>query len=326
MVLSEAIILPRPGAAELIEEPAGEPRVGQLRLRTRCTLMSAGTESTVFAGRFEAGTHWARYAQFPFRPGYACVADGEQAGTRVAVRAPHASHVLADADRCVPVPADLPDEQAVWFALAKIAFVGIRVGNVRPGSRVLIVGAGPIGQMTVRWAAAAAASDVVVVDMVAQRLGLALAGGATATVAGALDDMGEEISGAFAGDAPDIVIDATGHPAALPGALRAAADKGTVVLLGDAGFPSQQHLTSDVIVRGVRIAGAHDAYTIGDARWDNDREIVRLFFRLATTGRFPLDGLTSHRFTPDACQRAYELAATARQDAMGIVFDWLSAR
>jgi 2-desacetyl-2-hydroxyethyl bacteriochlorophyllide A dehydrogenase len=330
MTVPNAIVFARPGVAELLPMQVPDAGTGEVRLRTRVTLMSTGTEGIAFAQRFGEGTHWARYVEYPFRPGYSCVGVVEQAGEgaglslgdRVVARAPHASQVVVRAERCTPVPDGLDDEQAVWFALAKIAFVGIRVGEVRPGSRVLVIGAGPIGQMAIRWAAAAAAAAVVVVDSIATRLDLAVTGGATATIGGSLDDARDELAAAFGGQAPEVVIDSTGNAAVLPGALGAAADHGRVVLLGDAGAPSEQRLTSDVMVRGVTIMGAHDSYTVGDPRWDNDREVSRLVFRLAAAARFPLTGLVSHRFGPEECQRAYQLAATARHQTMGIVFDW----
>ena len=325
-----AITLPRPGVAELLPSQLPDVGPGDVQLRTTLTLMSTGTEGIAFAQRFGEDTHWARYVEYPFRPGYSAVGiversgqdSGLSVGDRVAARAPHASHVVVRGDRCTPIPKSLDDEQAGWFALAKIAFVGVRVGEVRPGSKVLIVGAGPIGQMATRWAAAAAAARIVVADSITPRRDLAMAGGATATIGAPLDDGREEIFAAFGDQAPEVVIDATGNAEVLPSALRIAADHGRVVLLGDAGTPAEQRLTSDVITRGVTIMGAHDSSTFGDQRWDNDREIARLFFRLATTGRFPLAGLNSHHFKPDQCQLAYELAATARHQTMGINFTW----
>jgi 2-desacetyl-2-hydroxyethyl bacteriochlorophyllide A dehydrogenase len=322
--MARAVIITAPGMVHLRDRPVNDAGPGEVRLRSRYTLMSTGTEGTAFGGRFAEGTHWAGFVRYPFQPGYSCLGIVESVGAgvdlapgeRVVARTPHVSHGVVPADRCTRVPDGLADEQAVWFALAKIAFVGVRVGRVRPGTRVLIVGAGPIGQMATRWAVAAAATDIAVADPAASRLELAHRGGATATWPGPLDDLP-------CGDArPEVVIDSTGNAAVLPGALRIAADRGRVVLLGDPGEPAAQRLTSDVITRGVTIAGAHDGYTVGDPRWDNDRTIVRLFFRLAATGRFPLDGLISHRFAAADCQSAYELAATARDGAMGIVFDW----
>jgi 2-desacetyl-2-hydroxyethyl bacteriochlorophyllide A dehydrogenase len=326
--MRESIVFPGPGRVELLTEPVPAVGPGDVVLRTRLTLMSTGTEGIVYAHKFGPDTHWSDWVRYPFRPGYACVGVVEQAagglsvGDRVAARAPHASRVVVPADSCTPIPDGLDDEEAVWFALAKIAFVGIRQGDVRPGERILIAGAGPIGQMATRWAAAAAASDIVVVDTVADRLDLALAGGATATVAGTMDESRDELAQTFGVRRPGIVIDSTGNSAVLPAALAAAADRGRVVLLGDAGAPAEQRLTSDVITRGVSIHGAHDSYTVGDPRWDHDREIARLVFRLASAGRFPLAGLVSHRFGPADSPQAYELAATARNRTMGIVFDW----
>ena len=41
------------------------------------------------------------------------------------------------------------------------------------------------------------------------------------------------------------------------------------------------------------------------------KTIIRYFFTLAASGRFPLEGLTSHVFAPDQCAEAY---ATANRD------------
>ena len=89
--------------------------------------------------------------------------------------------------------------------------------------------------------------------------------------------------------------------------------------MGDTGSPAKQSLTSDVIMRGLTIVGAHDCHTT--AQWTNEA-ITRLFFELAVSGRFNLDGLTSHRFAPEACMDAYEAANRDRASTMGILFDW----
>jgi 2-desacetyl-2-hydroxyethyl bacteriochlorophyllide A dehydrogenase len=329
--MPQVVVFPAPRHAELQEVDSQPVGAHELGLRTRCTLISTGTEGIIFARRFDEGTHWARGATYPFRPGYSVVATVEQVGTevtgfaigdRVVVRERHASHHVVDASRCGRVPNEVSDEQAAWFALAKISFVGARAAELRPGARALVVGAGPIGQMTVRWAAAAGSSDIVAVDVAANRLAFAAAGGATAVVAGTLDARHDEIAQGFRGHAPEVVIDTTGNAQVLPQALRAVGDHGRVVLLGDTGSPSEQRLTSDLIIRGVSIVGAHDGYTQDDPRWDNDREIYRLFFRLVAAGRFPLEGLISHRFQPQDCVAAYELAERARADTMGMLFEW----
>jgi threonine dehydrogenase-like Zn-dependent dehydrogenase len=243
-------------------------------------------------------------------------------GERVAVRAGHASHHVVPAGRCHPVPPRLSDEDAAWFALAKIAFAGALRSGAGLGSRLLIVGAGPVGQMATRWVAAAGALDIAVADLSPDRLSLAHDGGATATVAGPFGEDQDRVREAMRGRLPETVIDCTGNPAVLAAALRLAADGGRVVLLGDTGTPARQHLTGDVLSRGLTVIGAHESITHGDPRWDEDREIYRLFFRLAATPRFRLAGLVGHRYRPEDCLEAYRGAAAVGPRTIGIAFDW----
>ena len=48
---------------------------GELLIRTRCTLMSIGTELTIFSGAFPANSAWSSYGKFPFVPGYSNVGE-----------------------------------------------------------------------------------------------------------------------------------------------------------------------------------------------------------------------------------------------------------
>jgi threonine dehydrogenase-like Zn-dependent dehydrogenase len=50
--------------------------------------------------------------------------------------------VLARAQACVPVPSDLPDEEAVFFNLAAIAMQGVRKARIELGEPVAVIGAG----------------------------------------------------------------------------------------------------------------------------------------------------------------------------------------
>ena len=187
------------------------------------------------------------------------------------------------------------------------------------GDSVLIIGAGPIGQMSIRWARAAGCAKITVVDTAAHRLPLAQAGGATAVVTTPIGEARTAILAAGDGKLPRVVIDSTGHAAVFASALSLAADRGTVVIMGDTGSPASQALTSDVIMRGLTIIGAHDAHNT--AEW-NGATISQLFFNLVATGRFPMAGLTSHTFAPKLATEAYVTANRDRSSTMGLIFDW----
>jgi 2-desacetyl-2-hydroxyethyl bacteriochlorophyllide A dehydrogenase len=313
----------------LIEEfDPGKPAKGQVLIRSQLSLMSTGTENIVYNRLFDPGTHWDNWVKYPFYPGYTSVglveAVGEdvttlKVGDRVAFRQGHRSHAVEDVSRCHPIPDNIPFEHAVWFSLAKIAFVGARAADYHLGDSALIIGAGPIGQMSIRWACAAGVTPILAVDTAKFRMPLAQAGGATALITAPITEAREAVLQAGNGKLPRVVVDTTGNAAVFTSALGLVADHGKVVILGDTGSPASQTLTRDVITRGITIVGAHDGHNT--AEW-HDGTIMPLFFSLAGSGRFSLDGLTSHVFAPEDCAEAYLTANRDRATTMGLIFDW----
>lgn len=306
------------------------PQAGEVAIRTLCSLMSTGTEGIVFNRLFDPGTHWDEWVKYPFYPGYAALGEVIQVGPdvtsfrkgdRVMTRCEHASWHNVGADKCYPVPASIPDDQAVWFALGKIAAMGARAAELELGSNLVVIGAGPIGQMAVRWARVSGAENIVVVDFLPLRLELARKGGATSTINRPIAEAGGEVTRVMAGRTIDVVIDTTGNAAVFSSALAMLGRFGRLVLLGDTGSPDSQHLTPDLINRGLAVVGAHDSNETPE--W-NARRIARLFFALVADGRFQLEGLTTHTFRPEACAQAYETATKRRAETMGILFDWRS--
>lgn len=317
-------------SCEDIEMPV--PGAGQVLVRSHYTLMSTGTENIVFNRLFDEGTHWDNWVKYPFAPGYLKIGEvialGEgvtdrQVGQRVALRSGHSSHAAVDAGSTFPVPDGIDGKNAAWFGLAKIAFMGVRVSDYHVGDSVLIIGAGPIGQMSIRWAAAAGCEHIVVVDPIAFRLDMALKGGATSAIDKPIAEAKDAIIAACGGKAPRIVNDSTGNAAVFEAALGIVEKFGRVIVLGDTGSPASQHLTGDVITRGVTIVGAHDGHS--DATW-NDGTVTRLLYSLALRGRFNLDGLVTHIFDPRDPAKAYEMANTRRGETMGIMFDWTTVK
>jgi len=301
---------------------------GRVRVRIEVSLMSTGTENIVFNRLFDPGTHWDSWVRYPFYPGYAAVGTVQEVGEgvshlrpgmRVACRTSHASHADMAEEDCFPVPAGIPSEEAVWFAFAKITFHAAQAADHRLGDSVLVIGAGPIGQMAVRWARAAGAKTIQSVDPVEGRLLLAARGGATTTSSVSVADARESVLAGNGGKLPRVVIDSTGNAQVFAAALGLADDFGTVVILGDTGTPTQQFLTGDVLRRGLRIVGVHDGHNT--ALWNN-ATIASLVFALAASGRFSLSGLISHRFAPEEHAEAYGTANRDRARTMGILFQW----
>ena len=327
--LAKRIIFPEKGRVLLEEFELPEPCAGEVRVSTLYSLMSIGTETTILHQRYAPGTHFDRMFSFPqIKTGVQAVGEviqlGEQVadleqGDQVFMRMAHGSEQLQPAERCTRIPGGVDLKSACWCGLAKTAFRAAWAGGFSMGGHVLIIGAGPVGQMVVRWAGVAGVESIVVVDHSGNRLEHAAAGGATDTLQGSLERLMPMIEKMNHGRGPSLVIDSTGNPDVFAQALAVTAPFGKLILLGDTGFPGSQSLTSDMMTKGLTIQATHDSHDRDG--WTQER-IDRLFFRHVSNGRFDLSGLITHEFSPEECQSAYELVEHNRDQVMGVLFDW----
>lgn len=334
---------------EFAEEPMPRPGPGQVLVETRRSLISTGTEGIAYARKFAEGTHWDRWVRYPFPIGYLNAGrvvevgsgpelEGWSVGDRVASRGYHASHVIVQIaggegpspmtvghPPGVRIPDGVSDDAAAWMGLGKIVQVGVRAAAHTLGDSVAIVGMGLLGQLVAQYARLLGARDVIAIDTAPMRLELAARSGATHTIHAAAAHALEEVKRVTDGRLADVVYDVTGHPAVFATALPLARRFGTVVLLGDAGDPSKQTLTPDVVTRGLRIVGAHDihppALATDHTPWSTDR-MFELFLRYLARGDVRVDHLVTHRFAPAEAKSVYDFLQRERDQAMAVLFEW----
>jgi (R,R)-butanediol dehydrogenase/meso-butanediol dehydrogenase/diacetyl reductase len=138
-------------------------------------------------------------------------------------------------DACVgesllPIPEDLPYDVAALTEPLAVALHGVNRAQVKPGDKVVVFGCGPIGLSMVLWLVDRRVTDVVALDVSAERLERAKALGARATINPAKDDVRSrllELHGAarvFSREAvgTDAYIDAAGAPSILSDVVRMA--------------------------------------------------------------------------------------------------------
>ncbi len=147
------------------------------------------------------------------------------------------------------VPAELGDEAAALvepLAVCVAAFAPARIG---PGSRVLVIGCGPIGLLSV-YLAARRGAEVTAVEPVEARREWAERLGAAYTLAAAEDAAGLDA---------ELSVDAVGAEVTWRAAIAATRAGGEVVVLGlaqaDGGMP-----VADLVRRSIRVRGQF-AYT-----------------------------------------------------------------
>ena len=112
-----------------------------------------------------------------------------------------------------------------------IAVRTVERGRVAAGERVLVLGAGPIGQ-AVAIAAIDRGAEVLLVDRLAGRLERGRASGADLAVLERGDDLVARARSWAGGERPDVVVEATGASEPMRAALDAVAQTGRVVVVG----------------------------------------------------------------------------------------------
>jgi threonine dehydrogenase-like Zn-dependent dehydrogenase len=136
--------------------------------------------------------------------GYTHLTGGYPGGQAEYLRVP-----FADATH-IKVPDSLTDEQVLF--LGDIFPTGWQAAvqcDIEPTDIVAIWGCGPVGQMTIRSAVLLGAKQVVAIDMLPERLGMAEAGGAI-TINFKEESVVERLNELTGGKGPDKCIDATG--------------------------------------------------------------------------------------------------------------------
>lgn len=104
--------------------------------------------------------------------------------------------------------------------------------DVAEGERVLVLGAGAIGLLTM-LAARTQGAEVWIADVVASRLEVATSLGAAGTVDLSTDSIDSVVRAATGGDGFDVVFEATGLPVSFLNAIEAAAFGARLVLIGN---------------------------------------------------------------------------------------------
>lgn len=162
---------------------------------------------------------------------------------------------------------EVDPEAAALIEPFAISAHAVRRAAVTADEQVLVVGAGPIGLGVVAIAAAAGAK-VVVADTseqrrahVAQKLGLA-------TVNPLDADFETQLRAEFGGRLPAKVIDATGSPAAMNGAVKLIRHGGTIVFVGlhkgDLVIPDIEFHKKETTLLGSRNATLEDFAKVGE--------------------------------------------------------------
>ena len=202
-----------------------------------------------------------------------------------------AESAVIQADYAHPIPDGMSIEAAALCEPLSVGIWANQKAGTKPGSRVLIAGAGPIGVVAAQVARAFGASEVIVSDILELRREQVLKLGATRVIDPATESV-EDL-------AVDAFIDASGAAPAVRAGILAVKPAGRVVLVGmgkpDLELPVARIQNYELLVTGV-------------FRYANTWPLA---IELASTGRVDLDALVSGRFGLDRVEEALNTATDA---------------
>lgn len=146
-----------------------------------------------------------------------------------------ADYVTTGSRETLRIPDNLELESAALVEPLAVGLHAVRVAKLQAGSRVLIMGAGPIGLTVALWARFFGARDIVVSELTESRAALAKKMGATQVVTPDITAGGDALLEQFSdltGAAPDIIFECVGAPGLLQQCMEIAPYGGKIIPVG----------------------------------------------------------------------------------------------
>ncbi|WP_291986485.1 NADPH:quinone oxidoreductase family protein [Candidatus Accumulibacter sp. ACC007] len=253
------------GPASLRLEELAEPRPGpgQVRIGVRACGVNFA-DSLITRGQYQ------KQPQLPFSPGFevsgevlelAAGVEGVARGDRVLAMTPcggYAEEVVADANRCLQIPAEMSWEHAaafpVVFGTSHIALW--HRARLQSGETLVVHGAsGGVGLTAVAIGKQLGAT-VIATASSPEKLAVAAAHGADHLLDSSCEDVRERIRELTAGRGADVVYDPVGGEL-FTASLRSMAFEGRILVIGFAGGSVPQIPANHLLVKNVDVMGVN---------------------------------------------------------------------
>jgi succinate semialdehyde reductase (NADPH) len=198
-----------------------------------------------------------------------------------------------DAPRTMPVADAAPVGCAVFTAFGAVR----RAAELRAGERVAVVAVGGVGLSLVQIARALGATEVIAIDVVAEKLELARMMGATHVVDGAREDVAARVDEITGGEGVDVAFEALGRPHTIRQALGLLGPGGRCVVIGVGPAGALTEIEVNAVVRGgLRLIGSYGGRT---------RQDMPELLELIDSGGLTLDGAISRRVGLDEVEDTF---------------------
>ena len=217
-----------------------------------------------------------------------------------------------------PLPAwnalKLPDyfslDHAALIEPIAVAVHSLQRGGDIQGKKVLILGAGTIGNLTAQAAKAMGAEAVMITDISAFKLEKAKSCGIDYVINSITDDLGEAITTHFGPTKADLILECVGVQATVDQAIENARKGTTIVIVGVFG----EKPTVDL-----GLVQDRELSLVGTLMYK--KEDFKQAIALISEGKMVLDELVTHRFKFDDYLNAYQTIEDSNGEYMKVIID-----
>jgi threonine dehydrogenase-like Zn-dependent dehydrogenase len=195
----------------------------------------------------------------------------------------YGEYVVMSAPMLLRVPDGLPNRVAATTEPCAVGLHAVREAKVQPNEHAVVMGAGPIGLMTLLWLKKEGVQHVTVSDMAAPRRALAEKLGADLIVNPSEQDVLQAVT-AIAGSGPTVVFECVGVEGTLRQAMELVTRGGRVIVVGvcmkeDKIFPMvgiNKQLTMQFVLGYTPAEYAEALGALGDGSVDTSPMITRI--------------------------------------------------
>ncbi len=217
---------------------------------------------------------------------------------------------VAEADRVLKLPDEMSFEQGAMIEPMAVACGVFTKTEDLNGLNVVVLGAGPIGNLTAQTAKALGAKSVLITDVSNFRLEIAKKVGIDYTINPLKQNLSEEIVRAFGPDKADVIIECVGINQTIDDAI-ANARKGTdIILVGVFG---------DKPVVDLSLVGAHELRLIGMLMYQTKEYLKAI--ELVHSGKVILEPLMTDHFSFENYDKAYQYIEEKKDKVMKVFID-----
>jgi L-iditol 2-dehydrogenase len=219
-------------------------------------------------------------------------------------------YMVHPADLVFPIPDSINDAEGSVLEPLGIAMHTLRVAKLHPGDTIAILGAGPIGLLTLQVALLSGARAAYVTDLVPERLAMAKEYGAAATFKADEGDPGAWIVEQTNGRGVDVAFEAAWADETVAQAAMMARRGGKVIMIGiprenEAIFPAHFVRRKGLTIKYVR-----------RMKHTYPRAIA-----MVRDGLIDVSSLITHSFSLEQAAKAYDLVALREDGVLKAVIE-----